>query len=131
MQQGGENHTKQPVKRSIMVVDDDPAFCTFLDDALTDAGYTVHPYTDSAAALAALRADRAFHPDVVLLDLVMPGHTGRDIVTVLQAEPDLRAIPVVLISALPVPNLAARLGAAATLRKPFALDDLLHVIAEL
>src|SRR5215212_679308 len=97
MQQHGENHTKQPLKGSIMVVDDDPAFCTFLDDALTDAGYTVHPYTDSVAALAALRAGGALHPDVVLLDLVMPVHTGRDIVTALRAEPDLRAIPVVLI----------------------------------
>src|SRR3954447_15807221 len=110
--------TKPHIGRTLVVVDDDPAFCAFLDDALSDAGYDVHSYTDSTAALAALRT-MAIHPDVVLLDLVMPMQTGRDIIAALRAEPTLRTIPVVLISALPVPNLGMALGVAAVLRKPF------------
>ena len=116
--------------RRLLVVDDDAAFCTFLDDALTSAGHIVRSYTDSDVALAALRAG-AVHPDVILIDLVMPVLTGRDVVAALRADPNLRDIPVVLISALPVPNLAAAMGTVAVLRKPFELDALLDVIARL
>jgi two-component system, OmpR family, phosphate regulon response regulator PhoB len=116
--------------RRLLVVDDDASFATFLDDALTDAGHTVESFTNPNHALDAMRAGRA-RPDVILIDLVMPGLTGRDVLVALRADPNLRDIPVVLISALPVPNLGAALGAVAVLRKPVALDDLRHVIEQL
>jgi CheY-like chemotaxis protein len=130
MHEPGVNHSKPGSGRKLFVIDDDPAFCAFLDDALTDAGYAVQSYTDSDAALKVLCAGEV-HPDVVLLDLVMPVRTGRDIITALRAEPALRTIPVVLISALPVPNLGAALGAVTVLRKPFEIGELLNVIARL
>ena len=125
----GTSHTKQSSPRKLLVLDDDPVFCTFLDAVLTEAGYHVDAYTNSDVALAELRAG-AVHPDMILIDLVMPVLTGRDVIAALRSDTSLRGIPVVLISALPVPNIGVALGTTAVLRKPFELDELLRIVAQ-
>jgi CheY-like chemotaxis protein len=81
---------------------------------------------EGEAALEWLRRERAA---LVVLDLVMPVMSGAEILQRLRADPDLREIPVVLMTAAaPVPG-EREPPADAVLRKPFDLDELLAVVA--
>ena len=110
----------------ILVIDDEPMVREAVGRMLVAEGYSVDQATDGAAALALLDADP---PDVILLDLMMPGMNGRQFLTVLRD--DRRSdVPVVVMTA--VHGLAQRavdLGATDVVEKPFDLDELLNKIA--
>jgi DNA-binding response OmpR family regulator len=80
----------------ILVIDDSPTITRVVQLVLTKAGFDVHTAPDGEAGLAAVRADR---PDVILLDFVMPRMNGYQFCRELTADPKLRDIPVVLMSA--------------------------------
>jgi len=80
----------------ILVIDDSPTITKVVQLVLTKAGYDVHTAADGEAGLAAVRSDR---PDVILLDFVMPKMNGYQFCRELTADPKLRDIPVVLMSA--------------------------------
>ena len=112
---------------TVLVVDDAPGMVFFLREALTAAGYRVV----AAVANDAVQMARDVHPDLVLLDIMMPGVDGPEVSRRLHADPHTASIPVIAISALP--DLALKLhmlemGADDYLIKPFGLDDLLHRI---
>ena len=118
-----------PRPARVLVVDDDPTLRALLTAALTDEGYAVATAADGAAGLRRLRAWR---PDLVLLDLMMPGLDGWGFRAAQLAAADTAAVPVVVLSA--GPNLHAgvdALRATAILPKPFDLDLLLGVVAHL
>ena len=111
----------------VLIVDDDDAIREVLRQLLSDEGYETVTASDGAAALQALR--RAARPDLVLLDLMMPGITGWSVARSMAADPTLRDIPVIIISAMrpppPYPATAARV-----LTKPIDLDTLLETVRE-
>jgi CheY-like chemotaxis protein len=109
----------------VLVVDDDDSTREMLVLALTDEGYRVVEARDGREAI---RFVAELHPDLVLLDVRMPGMTGQELLPLLRREhPDL---PVVLTSADPrLAYEAAREGATAVLVKPFDLDQLLETVA--
>ncbi len=82
---------------NILVVDDIPANLTILTNILSEHGYTVRPAINGQIALKA-----AYHvpPDLILLDIMMPGMNGYDVCRQLKADDRTRDIPVVFISAL-------------------------------
>src|SRR4026207_1198534 len=80
----------------VLVIDDSPTITKVVQLVLTKAGYDVHTAPDGEAGLAAIRAQR---PDVILLDFVMPKMNGYQFCRELVADPKLRDIPVVLMSA--------------------------------
>ena len=80
----------------ILVIDDSPTITKVVQLVLTKAGFHVHTAPDGEAGLAAVRADR---PDLILLDFVMPRMNGYQFCRELNADPKLRDIPVVLMSA--------------------------------
>jgi len=80
----------------VLVIDDSPTITRVVQLVLTKAGYDVHTAPDGEAGLAAVRSDR---PDVILLDFVMPKMNGYQFCRELTADPKLRDIPVVLMSA--------------------------------
>ncbi len=80
----------------VLVIDDSPTITKVVQLVLTKAGYQVQTAPDGEAGLAALRAQR---PDVILLDFVMPRMNGYQFCRELVADPKLRDIPVVLMSA--------------------------------
>ena len=103
----------------ILVVDDDEGNRDVLARRLSREGYAVTVAADGRAALDALASAPV---DLVLLDVMMPGMDGYEVLTRLKGEPKLRAIPVVMISALDEIASVARcieLGAEDYLAKPF------------
>jgi CheY-like chemotaxis protein len=113
----------------ILVVDDEPLLRAMLRDALDAAGYTVLEAEDGRSALVTAKAE---HPDCILLDVIMPDLDGYQTCELLKADPDLAAIPVLLISAttdLRVVDNAERVGAAGILPKPFAAERVQHAVA--
>ena len=93
-------------------------------EVLADEGYVVHGAGDGAEAL---RKARAVHPDIVLLDLMMPGMNGWEFRAAQKGDPELSDIPVVVLSAL---GRVAGMDAAGFIQKPFDLDELLDAVRE-
>ncbi|HEX5658510.1 MAG TPA: response regulator, partial [Polyangiales bacterium] len=84
-------------RTSILIVDDDADIREALVDVLTDHGYPTHAVPHGAAALAALQA--GLRPCLILLDLMMPVMDGITFRQRQLAEPDLKELPVLVISA--------------------------------
>lgn len=113
----------------ILVVDDDPKILSFMRRGLSFAGYAVDIAADGEEALAIAR-DQA--PDLVVLDVMLPGVDGLEVCRRLRAgDPDL---PILMLTARDrVPDRVAGLDAGADdyLVKPFAFDELLARIRAL
>ncbi len=80
----------------ILVVDDDKSIVKILKGYLEEAGYEVLSAYDGEAALHFIRRE---NPDLVLLDVMMPERDGLDVVRVVRADAELRALPVILVTA--------------------------------
>lgn len=113
--------------RTILVVDDDRELVGLIDDTLTEEGYrvVVAPDVDS------LRVAREQRPDLILLDLVMPGMDGVEIGQSLRADRVTARIPIIAMSAsVRLPDLAGAMRADACLPKPFEVEQLRDVVAQ-
>ena len=110
----------------IMVVDDEPTILEVVRIYLEDAGYKgIITTTDSANAV---NMAKTLRPDLMLLDLMMPRTTGFDILRVLRELPDMRFLPVVVLTSSTDPNAklqALELGANDLLAKPVDPSELL------
>jgi putative two-component system response regulator len=82
---------------SIIIVDDTPANLELLSGMLKQKGYRVRPAPSGKLAIQAAIKDK---PDLILLDISMPEMDGYEVCTLLKADPNLRDIPVIFISAL-------------------------------
>ncbi|HJZ46069.1 MAG TPA: response regulator [Roseiflexaceae bacterium] len=112
--------------KPILVVDDEPAILDMMAELLGYEGYQVVTTGEGTVALARAKVDP---PALILLDLMMPGMSGWQVIDALQASPQTRAIPVVLISARrDLPTAALDLGAVTFLTKPFDIDELLEIV---
>jgi class 3 adenylate cyclase/CheY-like chemotaxis protein len=81
----------------VLVVDDTPANVKLLEDLLSFHGYEVEAAADGPEALALVRDHM---PDLVLLDVLMPGMSGYDVCRAIRSDPALAMLPVVMITAL-------------------------------
>ena len=112
---------------TVLVVDDEPLIAMALEAALEDAGYEVATAANGRQGLERLAG--APRPDVVLLDMMMPVMGGAAMRAAMTADPELRAIPVVVLSSLPEEAVRTRLdGVAAVLRKPCTAEQVLGAI---
>jgi CheY-like chemotaxis protein len=91
----GEGNTDMPGEQ-VLVIDDSPTITKVVQLVLTKAGYQVATAADGEQGLAAVRAER---PALILLDFVMPRMNGYQFCRELTADPKLRDIPVILMSA--------------------------------
>jgi CheY-like chemotaxis protein len=110
----------------ILIVDDDQPLVDFIAEALADEGYSVRSAFSVASALDATAARL---PDLIIMDLHMPGKTGDIFVRDLKRDGHAD-LPVVLMRAdsMSAKALEAE-GIALCLLKPFDLDDLLACVA--
>ena len=94
-QSAEEQSTKD--QNSILIVDDFRDNLRLLSGLLTEAGYVVRPVANGKLAMSSAQATP---PDLILLDIMMPGMSGYDVCQSLKADEKLRDIPVIFISAL-------------------------------
>jgi CheY-like chemotaxis protein len=112
------------MKPKALVVDDDESIRQFLRLALLDHGYEVATAQDGAAALEAVKASA---PDVIFLDMRMPGMDGATFARRYREEPGPHAAIVVLTAARDAGTFASQVQADAFLAKPFELKALLSL----
>jgi len=84
--------------KKIVVADDEPDFAVFVATVLEDAGATVLTAHDADSALEIVRKEK---PDLLTLDLAMPGKTGDKVFVTMRKDPELESIPVCIISGQP------------------------------
>jgi two-component system response regulator MtrA len=115
----------------VLVVDDDRPTVEMLTLALEMEGYEV---VTASAGPEALDTARVLQPDLVVLDVMMPGMSGLEVVRVLRRHPDLSTTPVLLLSAW-ARNVDVwsgwMAGADAYVTKPMDVDDLLEQVSRL
>jgi len=114
-----------PTPPNILVVDDTPANLQLLVGMLKEHGFKVRPVPDGERAL---RAVHASPPDLILLDITMPGMSGYEVLERLKEDPLAREIPVLFISALSHTEdkvRAFKAGGVDYITKPFQFDEVI------
>lgn len=115
-------------KKLILVVDDEPNACKFLNYHLTMRGYEV---IDACNAEEAVDKTRVYKPDLITLDVIMPGIGGFDVVSILKNDPVTKDIPILMISIIDEKERGYCLGANAYINKPINKEELIRKIEEL
>lgn len=114
----------------ILIVDDEPSLNTLAAEYLTLAGHEIVQVYDAESALALLRQDRSF--DAIVLDKRLPGMDGWELCRLLKADPQLKIIPVILLSASAHPDHSPeKVGAELFMAKPFSPKQLLAALRSL
>lgn len=120
----------EPVKRKILIVDDEVIFTRMVRMNLTQTGR--FEVREVNRATAAMDAAREFRPDMILLDVIMPGMDGGELASRIQADPELAKTPIVFLTATVTHNDSQdggfRSGGLLFLAKPVSLDKLLATI---
>ncbi|MEG4235453.1 PAS domain-containing protein [Microcoleus sp. Pol11C3] len=112
-----------PLQQNILMVDDHPESLRLLSQILSKRGYKVRPTRDGSLALNFARSSA---PDLILLDIMMPGMDGYQVCQLLKACPETKHIPVIFISSLDEvfdKVKAFSLGAADYITKPFQIEE--------
>ncbi|MCC3434606.1 MAG: PAS domain S-box protein [Oscillatoriales cyanobacterium] len=112
------------LKQNILIVDDHPESLRLLSKLLSERGYQVRPTLDGKLAL---KFARSTPPDLILLDIMMPGIDGYQVCKQLKAAPETKDIPVIFISSLNETFdkvKAFSLGAIDYITKPFQIEEL-------
>jgi CheY-like chemotaxis protein len=116
---------------NILVVDDDPEIVAMLSMRLTKRGYKVTTANDGHTAIELAKKHL---PDIVLLDVMMPGKSGWEVARALKQDPATHAVKIVMVSAIGEKTneiTAPIYGADAHVDKPFEFEALERVIAGL
>jgi DNA-binding response OmpR family regulator len=115
----------------ILVVDDDPEILAMLGTRLTKRGYHVSTAGDGHTALALAKKEL---PDLVLLDVMMPGKSGWEVARAIKQDPTTHGIKIVMVTAIgaAVNEMTSPLyGADAHVDKPFEFEHLEKLIGNL
>ncbi|MCP5266413.1 MAG: response regulator [Burkholderiaceae bacterium] len=117
--------------RKVLIVDDSPTERYFLADLLSKKGYEVITAESGEEAVAKAKQEK---PNLVVMDVVMPGQNGFQITRALSRDPDTQAIPVIICSSKGSETdriWGLRQGARDYLIKPIQPDELLARVADL
>jgi len=109
----------------VLVIDDDPAVRDIFSLSLTREGYDVRLAADGRTGLDLARA---VNPQVIILDIMMPGMDGWAVLSELKADPTLHAIPVILATMLEEKEMGFALGAQEYLTKPVERERLVSIL---
>jgi signal transduction histidine kinase/ActR/RegA family two-component response regulator len=110
---------------SVLVIDDDAGAQGLMHAYLVKAGYAV---TIASSGEEGLMLARKLRPNVITLDVMMPRVDGWSVLSTLKADPELRSIPVMVISMVENKSMALSLGAAEYFSKPVNRDRLVAAI---
>lgn len=109
--------------KKILIIDDDPVVVKYLKTLFDDNGYATCTATSSMEGLQLVRAEK---PDLITLDLEMPGEWGPRFYRKLRQDKELRNIPILVISGIDGDH--AIKDAVAFISKPFDPDKVLGIV---
>lgn len=124
--------TAAPNRLRICLIDDDPDHVLIITRAIRELGEqsTVHAASDGDEAMVWLRSANPL-PDLILLDINMPGLSGFDVLEAVKSDDRLKAVPVVMLTSSDASSDVARayeLGASGYISKPSYFHDLRAVL---
>lgn len=115
-------------KRKVLIADDEPNIVAALDYLLRSNGYDTRVVGNGEEALALVES---YLPDVVLLDIMMPGKSGYEVCQRMRERPEWRHIKIVMLSAKGREAEVSKglsLGADLYITKPFSTEELIATI---
>lgn len=115
---------------NVLIIEDNAPNMTLAIFLLRSVGHTVLTATDAEAGLALARAE---HPDLILMDIQLPGMDGLEATGLLKRDEATRAIPVIALTALAMKGDEARIRAAGCdgyIAKPMRYQDFLKTVSE-
>ncbi len=115
----------------VLLIEDEPNIAEAIRFILSRDGWQVSMRADGLGAAEAVRADR---PDLVILDLMLPGCSGLEVVEAIRADPATEAVPVLMLTAKGQGRdreAAERAGVNRFMTKPFSNADILASVREL
>lgn len=117
--------------KRVLVIEDEPNILAALSFILSRNGWQVDVSADGQAAMGAMRADP---PDLLILDLMLPGLSGFDVLRSVRADAGTRDLPVLMLTAkgqIADRAEAERLGVSRFMTKPFSNADVIAAVSEL
>lgn len=118
-------------QKTVLIVEDEPDAAELFAEMMRVNGFRVLKTFSSAPAMNMLASER---PDVVLLDLMMPDISGIEVLRFMRRDPELKDIPVIVVSAKSMPadiRVGMEAGASAYLTKPVGYLDLKNAVESL
>ena len=115
-------------KPTVLLIDDEPGIAKMAGRRLEQAGYRVVTAADGERGLLAVRAE---HPDLILMDVMMPRLNGHELLRMLKEDPDTKSIPVIMLTAKGTDrDMAASIayGAVYHMSKPYQPMELLEEV---
>lgn len=119
------------MSKRILLLEDEPNIVEAIRFVLSRAGFAVDTHSDGRSAFDAVKAKS---PDVIILDVMLPGRSGYDILQDLRAEAATNDVPVLMLTARGQrkdEEMAERYGASKFMTKPFANAELLDAVRAL
>jgi CheY-like chemotaxis protein len=118
--------------KKVLIVDDEKDTLLMLGKRLTAGGYSVITATNGKDAIALAKSQ---HPDIIILDILMPEMDGGEVVAELKEHPSTRSIPVILLTAIlskaEEEKYGSVVGGNITLAKPLDAEKLLDQMKKL
>jgi CheY-like chemotaxis protein len=114
------------MKKRILIIDDDPNIQDYLDALFNDNGYETTLAKDGKDGLNKAKENK---PDLITLDIEMPGEWGPRFYRDMSQDPELKNVPVIVISGLSGNSYAVP-KAVASLKKPFDREELLGIVKD-
>lgn len=115
-------------QKTILIIDDQPFFITMQQNMLQRQGYRVVSASNGTEGLAQAKK---YKPDIILLDVEMPGVDGIEVCRQMKGDPELKHIPVIILTATQDPKLNERsfkAGAEITILKSVPGERLLNML---
>lgn len=113
-------------KKRIIICEDDQGILELLKEILEEKGFQVKALTGGKGIQKKILE---FLPDLILLDLWMPGMNGKEIIKILKKDDNTKNIPIIIVSALNETEAVAKnYGVEAYITKPFDIDNLLKTV---
>ena len=118
-------------KKTVLIVEDEPDAAEMFAEMMRVTGFDVTQLYSSTPAMGTIRAEK---PDLVILDIMMPDISGLEVLRYMRREPELKDIPVILVSAKSMPadiQEGMDAGASNYLTKPVGFLELKNAVEEL
>lgn len=119
------------MRRQVLLVEDEPNIIEAIRFLLTREGWEFASHSDGADALEVIRAQA---PDLVILDMMLPGRSGMEILRDLRAEESMRHLPVLMLTARGQTrdrDMAEQAGVSRFMTKPFSNIEVLTAVRDL